>query len=526
MLWVNDLDEKLLKSLMLEGLSLIFRVSRFGVAQEGDPSLFCHRLKDSWIASHHTPISEIAPEVISLEGEAGIIRPSALSYEFSLRIREVFGFGADSIAFYTIGDSSSSKRVRLFFPMGHIFSAVGRPYGFRLGLLYFLIVAQGLRQSQVREQGTTRFRETSTLLEEQQSDLNHIIHLVNNVTQELSTDIYPDGTEGVDGESGLLYEIGDSLHALAAEVSDFRLARELSEMMNNPSAATAYLQSFQHSIQRYAHSLARRFAFPVREELPKVDANYIFYEDEALGLLIARTLMRLIVSQHEGGSSFVLEAELLDDKYKIRFFEERGHDKKRRVRSGAFRRLSSVEQQVLESLDTLKEMLPYFDVDGAPDGDEGLLSFTISLKVELQESFASYAASRWILFVDDNHQILNLYGRIAGALQFPFKTAPSIREAMGHVQEDGLPTLLVMDLQLADGSGEELLSQIRQSGYSDAPILVISGEDAQDFRAIASRFPDLHLSFLSKPVSQQVLIQSIQERIASRGRTTSHKIDV
>ncbi|MCB0329237.1 MAG: response regulator, partial [Bdellovibrionales bacterium] len=512
----DDLSDPLLRSLMLEGLHLIFRVNRFGVAQEGDPSLFCHRLKRSWVASHHTPISEIAPEVLRLEGEAGIIRPTALGYEFSLRIREVFGLGAGAVAFYTIGSPSSQKRVRIFFPMGPVFDSLGRSYGFRLGLLYFLVVSHGLQHSQSREQGSTRYRETSALLDEQRADLNHIIHLVNNVTQELSAAMSGDDLRG-DGK----HEFADSLHALAAEVSDFRLARELDVLLQQSGNSDSSLLSFQYSLQRYANALSRRYAVPIHLDLATVKDNEVFREDEAIVLLIARTLMRVIAVQQVGGMQYELKSRYDGEIFELAFAGVNPEVSEQRMRSGAFRRLSSVERQVISALHLITSKLSFLQVDGSPQGEGGIRSFRLRLPIVRREAKAISTGKRRILFVDDNQQILNLYSRIAGALQMDYETSPSIESALTCIEEHGAPHLLVMDLQLVDGSGKELLSQLVERHLCDFPVLVISGEDAHEFKQIEKIYSQFSLKFLSKPVSQQVLVQSIQGLLSSYSKTLS-----
>ncbi|MCI5065437.1 response regulator [bacterium] len=506
----KDLDEELLRYLAFEGMSLIFRIDRFGIAREGDPSLFCRRTQGVWVASHHTPISEVAPEMLRISGDAGVLNSSDVGQEFALRAREVFGQNGDLLAFYTLLGEGEGKKTRLFFPLNRVFRVIGNTHGFRIGFLYFLIVSQLQQQFRVREQGSHRYREVTQLLEEQRSDLHHVIHLVNNVAQELSADVVAPLSEGAE----TLPEVRDALQALSAEVSDFRSVRDLTLLLQQRTKETVYLQSFQQSLVRYTAVLARRFGVEVEQDMAELPEGAIFQEDETFALLIARTLIRLLLSQHENGALYRMESTLSDGtEYTFRFIEASRERADRQVRSGAFRRLSSVERRVLTELEALREHLPYLELEGPRNSQKGLTDFSLTFPVTEVQSKAVSVKERWILFVDDNTQILGLYERIAGALEISARTAPSIAGAVDAITEQSAPALVVMDLQLSDGSGEELVTALLEHGIEGVPVLVISGEDVAEFRKLeglfASRF-QRGFTFLSKPVSQQVLIQSLQ----------------
>ena len=102
--------------------------------------------------------------------------------------------------------------------------------------------------------------------------------MVNNVTQEISSDA---SNLELDGEAGeIVQNIGDSLHALASEVSDFRLMREFESLLELESQGHSYLQNFLHSVERYANALSRRYAVNLDVEVDEAGEDLVFEGEE------------------------------------------------------------------------------------------------------------------------------------------------------------------------------------------------------------------------------------------------------
>jgi DNA-binding response OmpR family regulator len=114
----------------------------------------------------------------------------------------------------------------------------------------------------------------------------------------------------------------------------------------------------------------------------------------------------------------------------------------------------------------------------------------------------------WILLVDDNVQVTGFYARVAEALEHRYHTAASLGEAQAIIAREGRPRLVVSDLQLGDGSGLDLVRDLRQRFGGDLPIVVVSGntgaELVDEVRAAGVT------SYLAKPVGRSKLLAEMR----------------
>ena len=104
------------------------------------------------------------------------------------------------------------------------------------------------------------------------------------------------------------------------------------------------------------------------------------------------------------------------------------------------------------------------------------------------------------LVVDDEPLVLRRLARLVAGRGYVVLTAGSLAEAWPRLAED--PDVLITDLQLGDGRGEELAvaSFARVPGR---PIIVCSGFGADD--ALCARLAGAHLTFLPKPFTHAEL---------------------
>jgi CheY-like chemotaxis protein len=91
------------------------------------------------------------------------------------------------------------------------------------------------------------------------------------------------------------------------------------------------------------------------------------------------------------------------------------------------------------------------------------------------------ASSPLVLLIDDNHAAREL-ARIAFAesgTEAEVETASSLAEARARLASSGaLPHLVLLDISLGDGSGHELLAEIRGSGeLGDLPVVMLTSSD-------------------------------------------------
>jgi putative nucleotidyltransferase with HDIG domain len=126
-----------------------------------------------------------------------------------------------------------------------------------------------------------------------------------------------------------------------------------------------------------------------------------------------------------------------------------------------------------------------------------------------------------ILLVDDDPKVLEIVSVSLSRQGYRVRTAATGREALEHAA-GATPHLLILDLDLPDMSGIEVLDNIRDE-HETLPVLVLSGQDDLDARVAAlDRGAD---EFLSKPVSLRELHVRIDSalRRTSRARSLDHR---
>lgn len=117
-----------------------------------------------------------------------------------------------------------------------------------------------------------------------------------------------------------------------------------------------------------------------------------------------------------------------------------------------------------------------------------------------------------VLIVEDDKEIRNLIRASLNVEGFNVQTATSISEASAMLQHD-LPDLLLLDLGLPDGDGEELVRHLRLQ--HSLPILIISArhQEAQKIRLLDAGADD----FLVKPFSVPELLARMRVALRHRG---------
>jgi len=115
---------------------------------------------------------------------------------------------------------------------------------------------------------------------------------------------------------------------------------------------------------------------------------------------------------------------------------------------------------------------------------------------------------KWALFVDDNPQVTAFYGRVAEALAISFYAAPSVTDALKIVEREGQPRFAISDLQLGEETGLDLVRNLRERFGKDLPIIVVSGNVAEDVRVQVQQAGATN--FLAKPVGRARLVAEMQ----------------
>lgn len=133
-----------------------------------------------------------------------------------------------------------------------------------------------------------------------------------------------------------------------------------------------------------------------------------------------------------------------------------------------------------------------------------------------------YLLLKRILLVDDEQELLDMVVSILNAYGFRnIRTAKSTKEAMEEA-ERFRPELAILDVMLPDGSGFELMEQLKSGG--DYPILFLTarGEEDDKFRGFGLGADDYIVKpFLPKELFS-VLWQSCADAIRTKIRSCSY----
>src|SRR5215467_11802758 len=82
----------------------------------------------------------------------------------------------------------------------------------------------------------------------------------------------------------------------------------------------------------------------------------------------------------------------------------------------------------------------------------------------------------WIAIVDDDASVLKSLNRLLRTRGFQAKTYGSAREFLAALSE-GLPACLVLDLQMPEMTGVELLQHLTRSGIEIPTIIITANAD-------------------------------------------------
>jgi DNA-binding response OmpR family regulator len=112
-----------------------------------------------------------------------------------------------------------------------------------------------------------------------------------------------------------------------------------------------------------------------------------------------------------------------------------------------------------------------------------------------------------VLVVEDNRMLRTLY--VAGLSGYGFQVAEAetLEDARQRLQTKPLPDTVLLDLQLPDGSGRELIQFVREElSWADLPIIVATGLRGEEDDLMAAGAN----AVLSKPIEFAVLFARLQ----------------
>jgi DNA-binding response OmpR family regulator len=119
-----------------------------------------------------------------------------------------------------------------------------------------------------------------------------------------------------------------------------------------------------------------------------------------------------------------------------------------------------------------------------------------------------------VLIIEDNGTVRSLLCRMLVLAGFEVFEADSGRSGR-RLLEDLAVDVVIADLQLSDGDGVDVMSEIRQA-QPGLPLIAISGLLDGEIRA---RLADANLGSkvwrLTKPFTPELLIETVQEALAA-----------
>src|SRR5262249_43551553 len=116
-------------------------------------------------------------------------------------------------------------------------------------------------------------------------------------------------------------------------------------------------------------------------------------------------------------------------------------------------------------------------------------------------------AASWIAVVDDDPSVLKALMRLLRTRAFHARTFGSAREFLA-VLPGGFPECLIVDLQMPEMTGLELLQHLTRNGI-EIPTIIITAHDANEVRQRCESAGTA--AYLVKPLQDTVLFAAINK---------------
>ncbi len=119
-----------------------------------------------------------------------------------------------------------------------------------------------------------------------------------------------------------------------------------------------------------------------------------------------------------------------------------------------------------------------------------------------------------VLVVDDDEQINYLFCRQLKASGFQPHGVFSVAEAIAYLEHNTIPDILVLDMELTDGFGTQVLDYVRGRGYHQTKAVIVS---ANAFTRHYSTVDYAVDHVLMKPISPRGLSVFLSELVNQAG---------
>jgi DNA-binding response OmpR family regulator len=121
-----------------------------------------------------------------------------------------------------------------------------------------------------------------------------------------------------------------------------------------------------------------------------------------------------------------------------------------------------------------------------------------------------------ILVIDDNAHTLLIVGRALEKAGFEVQTTASGEEALEQIQENGLPHLAIVDINMDGMSGLEFCEKVQQ--YSDLPVIMLTGVEKEE--TVVQVIELYAEDYVTKPFSPNELVARVRRVLRRLGDFT------
>ncbi|MCB0339148.1 MAG: response regulator, partial [Bdellovibrionales bacterium] len=417
------------------------------------------------------------------------------------------------------------------------------PWGgaFRPGRLHNILLGMSSIVRITLSATRSRFRSSDVLLEKERSlaekeeEFNELVHLVNNVAQDVAI-VGEQCRESIDEYCqdlpseeipitlgkirGELQHLEGTARYLSAGASDIQWLKELSRLTAIRNLEKVEIDQVIEELRLFGEYRAERKneTFSLVSDVPSglcVEVVTREFLEASLRLLLRAASRRL------EGVNKAVEVEVKTSEGRIVFkVKDSGSVLNAKYEEQLSRgmvnaTLGARGDYLLTAVFRLAEMSGgalriYHDQESKLNVAElSLCTVEKSISKENTVNRNHHQAGEWVLLVDDKIQITTFYSRVAQALHLPFETAGSVEEAENIVARKGPPHLVITDIQLGDSSGLDLVVKLRADFGEDLPIIVVSGHTE---RGIEEKVNSVGATrYLSKPVGRRKLFAEITE---------------
>lgn len=121
-------------------------------------------------------------------------------------------------------------------------------------------------------------------------------------------------------------------------------------------------------------------------------------------------------------------------------------------------------------------------------------------------------ARRRILVVDDDPSLRRLVATLLSSRGYDVETAENGAQAMHRIQSSTGWDLWIVDIKMPLVNGLELLRRVREAGFTETPVLMLTGAGDTKYDEALEGGAD---SYITKPFSNSSLIETVEDLLSA-----------